>query len=60
VVGEYCRHDKTTTNIILSFAEIKGFAESLVKHPDNDTERIIGEHILLIIDRQFGPEATDL
>lgn len=36
--------------VLLSWVEIKSVCEMLVKHPDNDDEKAVAEHILGIMD----------
>jgi len=45
--------DPITTAIILSWVEVKSVCESLVKHPDNDDEKAVAEHILMVMARHM-------
>jgi hypothetical protein len=38
------------TAIILSWVEVKPVCEALVKHPDNEDEKRVAEHILGVMD----------
>lgn len=42
--------DPIQTAIVLSWVEIKGLCEMLVKHPDSDDEKAVAEHILGVMD----------
>lgn len=42
--------DPIMTAILLSWVEIKSVCELLVKHPGNDDEKAIAEHILGVMD----------
>jgi hypothetical protein len=45
--------DPTQVGITLAYAEIKSLAQMWTKHPDNDTERTIGEHVLTVMERHL-------
>lgn len=42
--------DPVMTAVLLSWVEIKSVCEALVKHPDNDDEKAVAEHILGVMD----------
>ncbi len=52
--------DKTLVSIILSFSEIKGFCEAILRQPDENCqpgEKLLADHILNnIIKRIFEDE----
>lgn len=39
--------------VLLSWVEIKSVCEMLVKHPDNDDEKAVAEHILMVMDNHM-------
>lgn len=42
--------DPIMVAVLLSWVEIKSVCEMLVKHPDNDDEKAVAEHILGVMD----------
>jgi hypothetical protein len=42
--------DPIMVAVLLSWVEIKSVCEMLVKHPDNDDEKSVAEHILGVMD----------
>lgn len=43
--------DPIMVAVLLSWVEVKSVCEMLVKHPDNDDELAVAEHILMVMDR---------
>jgi hypothetical protein len=45
--------DRITVAIILSWVEVKSVCEVLVKHPDNEDEQRVAQHILDVMERHL-------
>lgn len=45
--------DPIMTAVLLSWVEVKSVCEILVKHPDNNDEKQVAEHILGVMDRHM-------
>jgi hypothetical protein len=43
--------DPIMVAVLLSWVEVKSVCEMLVKHPDNDDELAVAEHVLMVMDR---------
>lgn len=42
--------DPIMVAVLLSWVEIKSVCETLVKHPDNDDEKAVAEHVLGVME----------
>ena len=46
--------DPIMTAVLLSWVEIKSVCETLVKYPNNDDEKRVAEHVLLVMERHMN------